>query len=172
MNKKGFIAILYRSPSQSNEEFEVFLVILMFYNNGQLQTRIIKMVWIWHEGVQIDSFPSTHVLKQLICEPTNILSKSLTCIDLIFKNQPNLVVDSDTHPSLYLNCDHPTIHCKINFQVEYQPPYERHVWNYAKDAILSTSQNVDCHPLFASNTVHQQVNLLHNIPNNFKKKFP
>ena len=44
MNKKGFIAILYHSPSQSNEEFEVFLVILMFYNNGQLQTRIIKMV--------------------------------------------------------------------------------------------------------------------------------
>ena len=25
-----------------------------------------------NEGIQIDSFPLTHVLKQLMCEPTNI----------------------------------------------------------------------------------------------------
>ena len=51
-------------------------------------------------------------------------------------------------------------------QVEYPPPYQRHVWNYAetnKDAILSALQNVDWHRLFAKKTVHQQVNLLNDI---------
>ena len=76
------------------------------------------------------------------------------------------MVDSGTHPSLHLNCHHQIIHCKINFQVEYPPPYQRHVWNYAKttkDTILSALQNVDWHNLFANKTVHQQLNLLNDI---------
>ena len=51
-------------------------------------------------------------------------------------------------------------------QVQYPPPYQRHVWNYAKankDTILSALQNVDWHRLFANKTVHQQVNLLNDI---------
>ena len=85
---------------------------------------------------------------------------------MIFTNQSNLVVDSGIHPSLHPNCHHQIIHCNINLQVEYPPPYQRHVWNYAKankDAILSALQNVDCHRLFAKKTVHQQVNLLNDI---------
>ena len=76
------------------------------------------------------------------------------------------VVDSGTHLSLHPNCHHQIIHCKINLQVEYPPPYQRHVWNYAKankDAILSALQNVDWHRLCAKKTVHQQVNLLNDI---------
>ena len=76
------------------------------------------------------------------------------------------MVDSGTHPSLHPNCRHQIIHCKINLQVEYPPPYQRHVWNYAKankDAILSALQNVDWHRLFANKTVHQQMNLLNDI---------
>ena len=85
-----------------------------------------------NEGIQIDSVTSTHGLEQLISEPTHILSNSSSCIDLIFTNQPNLVVDSGTHPSLHPNCHHQIIHCKINLQVEYPPPYQKHVWNYVK----------------------------------------
>ena len=88
------------------------------------------------------------------------------CIDLIFTNQPNLVVDSGTHPSLYTNSHHQIIHCKIDLQVEYPPPYQRYVWDYAKaskDGILSALQNVDWHRLFANKTVHHQVNLLNDI---------
>ena len=85
---------------------------------------------------------------------------------MIFTNQPNLLVDSGTHPSLHPNCHHQIIRCKINLQVEYPPPYQRHVWNYAKankDAILSALQNVDWHRLFSEKTFHQQVNLLNDI---------
>ena len=53
-----------------------------------------------NEGVQIDSVTSARGLEQLIYEPTHILSISSSCIDLIFINQPNLVVDSGTQSSL------------------------------------------------------------------------
>ena len=76
-----------------------------------------------NEGVLTNSVTSTHGLKQLICEPTYILSNSSSCIDLIFTNQPNLVVDSGTHPSLHPNSHHQIIHCKVNLQVEYPPLY-------------------------------------------------
>ena len=110
-----------------------------------------------NEGVQIDPVTSIHGLKQLIYESTKILSDFSSCNDLIFTNQLNLVVDSGAHPSVHPNCHHQTIHCKINLQVEYPPPYQRHVWNYAKankDTILSALQNVDWHRLFANKTVH------------------
>ena len=101
----------------------------------------------------------------MIYEPTHILSNSSSWIDSIFTNQPNLVVGSGT-PSLHPNCNHQITHCKINLQVEYPPPYQRNLWNYAKankDAILSALQNIDCHRLFATKTVHQQVNLLNDM---------
>ena len=126
------------------------------------------------EGVEIDYVTKIHGLEQLIYEPTHILSNSSSCIELIFTNQPNLVIDSGTHPSLHPNCHH-QIHCKINLQVEYPPPYQRHVWNYAKankDTMLSALQNVDWHHLFANKTVHQQVNLLNDILNVFTNFVP
>ena len=121
-----------------------------------------------------DSVTLTPGLEQLISEPTHILSNSSSCIDLIFTNQPNLVVDSGTHPSLHPNCHHQIIHCKINLQVEYPPPNQRHVWIYAKahkDAILSVLQIVDLNRLFAKKTVHQQVNLLNDITLNVFTNF-
>ena len=110
----------------------------------------------------------------MIHKRTHILSNSSSCIDLIFTNQPNLVIDSGTHPSLHPNCHHQIIHCKINLKVEYPPPYQKHVWNYAKankDTILSALKNVDCHCLFANKTVHQQVNLLNDVILNFFTNF-
>ena len=76
------------------------------------------------------------------------------------------MVDSGTHPSLHPNCHHQVTHYKINLQVEYPPPYQRHLWNYDKankDTILSALQNVCWHRLFANNAAHQQVNLLNDI---------
>ena len=85
--------------------------------------------------------------------------------NLIFKNQPNLVIDSGTHPSRHPNCCHQIIHCKINLQVE--------IHNLIKDIFgimlklirmpSSALQNVVWHRLFANATVHQQVILLNDI---------
>ena len=60
-------------------------------------------------------------------ELTHIRKSSSFWTDLIFTNQPNLIVNIGTHPSLHENCHH-----QINFANECSPPYKRHVWNYAK----------------------------------------
>ena len=76
------------------------------------------------------SLTETYSLHQLISDPTHILSISSSCIDLIFTDQPNLVVDSGVHPSLHPNCHHQITYCKFNLFIEYPPPYEQQVWDY------------------------------------------
>ena len=82
---------------------------------------------------------------------------------MIVINHPNLEVDSGTHSSLHPNYHHQIIHCKINLEVEYPPPYQRHVWKYAKANKDATSALQDWHRLFANKSVHQQLNLLNYI---------
>ena len=71
-------------------------------------------------------------LKQLIQEPTHILNDSLSCIDLIFTSQPDLVMESGVHSSLHQNCHHQLIYAKVNLKVSYPPPY------LTRDMTLST----------------------------------
>ena len=46
------------------------------------------------KGFDLESFSSSHGLHQLITYPTHILPHSSSCIDLIFIDQPNFVIDS------------------------------------------------------------------------------
>ena len=71
-------------------------------------------------------------MKQLISAPTHIFQNSSSCIDLIFFNQPNLVIDSVIHPSLQQNCHNQVIFCKLNLKIEYPPSYAHEVWDYGK----------------------------------------
>ena len=41
-------------------------------------------------------------MKQIIKEPTHISNTSSSCIELIFRSQPNLITDSGVYPPLYL----------------------------------------------------------------------
>ena len=70
-----------------------------------------------YEGSNIDAITSQFGVQQLIKEPTNILTDSSSCIDLLFTAQPNLVMESGVHSSLH----HQMIHAKINFKVYYPP---------------------------------------------------
>ena len=76
-------------------------------------------------GTLIDSLIATHDFKQLISDATHILPESMPCIDLIFTDQLNYVIDCVTHSSLHKNCHHQITFCKLNFKVEYPPPYQR-----------------------------------------------
>ena len=44
-------------------------------------------------GPQIDSLTTAHGFKQIISDPTQVLPQSLSCINLIFADQPNHVND-------------------------------------------------------------------------------
>ena len=46
------------------------------------------------------------------------------CINLIFTNQPNLVVNCGTHSTLNTKCHHQISHFKLNLSIEYSPQYD------------------------------------------------
>ena len=82
------------------------------------------------EGTRFDALSSFHGLHQLIKEATHLIENSASCIDLIFTNQPNLVLDSGVHPSLHPNCHHQIAYCKLNLNIKFPPPNERLVWDF------------------------------------------
>ena len=147
-NCKGYIGIVYKSPSQDNIEFESFLsefdellskttssTSLFTITLGDFNAR--SSTWrkedeTTTEGTHLEALTSLHNFGQLISELTHILSNSSSCIDLIFTNQPNLVVSCGTYSTLNTNCHHQITHCKLNLSIKYPPPYERLVWNYKK----------------------------------------
>ena len=189
--QKSFIfSTLYRSPSQTSDEFHQFLD--NFENNLQLICDInpfsITILgdfnarsanwWIEDrtspEGLQIDSLTSYYGLHQLISEPTHILNNSSTCIDLIFTSQPNLVTNSGVFPSLHPNCHHQITFATFNLEVHYPPPYKRLVWNYEKansEMIQRAISNFDWETTFANCNINDSIRILNetilNIFSNF-----
>ena len=95
--------------------------------------------WSSFEGDAIKNLTSQSGLHQVIKETTHILgtssssSSSSSSDDLIFMSQPNLIIESGLHWSLYSNCHHQIIFSKFNLDAVYPPPSVREVWHY-KDA--------------------------------------
>ena len=59
------------------------------------------------EGARIEELTSFLGLSQMISEATNFeANESPSCIDLIFTDQPNIVIESGTRCSLDLLCHH------------------------------------------------------------------
>ena len=83
-----------------------------------------------YEGSKIEAITSQLGLKQLIQEPTHILPNSSSCIDLVFRSQPNLVMASGVHFSLHENCHHQLAYAKFNLKAWFPPPYEPEMRHY------------------------------------------
>ena len=64
---------------------------------------------------------SYHGLEQVSNEPTHILLNSAPCIDHIFADKPNLLVESGVFPSLRIKCRHKIVYSKLNLNVVYLP---------------------------------------------------
>ena len=73
------------------------------------------------KGVHINSLISLYGFNKLISDPTHILPNSSSIIDLIFTDQPNLVVGCGVHPSLHVNCRHQIAHSNFNLMIKYHP---------------------------------------------------
>ena len=71
-------------------------------------------------------------MKQVISVPTHILQNFSSCIDFIFVNQSNIVIDSGIHPARHLNFHHQFIFHKFNLKIGYMPPYACEIWDYGK----------------------------------------
>ena len=144
--KKIFFTVLYRSPSikHGSQGFKDFLDNFnslhssiqsenpfgVFYTgdfNGHSE------LW-WSkgnttpEGKSIEELLTSLNLSQVISEPTNFTpNKNPSCIDLLVTDQPNLILDSGTRPSLDPLCHHQIVYGKINLKIPPPPPVERKI---------------------------------------------
>ena len=75
----------------------------------------------------LENLTSLYGMKQLIYDPNHILQHSSSYTDLVFVNQPNVIIDSSIHSSLHLSCHHQIIFCKLNLKIGYPPIYAREV---------------------------------------------
>ena len=120
-----------------------------------------------NEGTNIDALTLYQDLHQLISQPTHILVTLSSCIDLIFTDQPNLVINCATRPSLHPNCHHRIMYCKLlNLEIVYPPLYQRLAWDFKRantDSIRKAIKMVDWHFMFLNKTVHEQISVLNNV---------
>ena len=151
---KGYVITLYHSAGQNQDEVEHFLLSLEnllgnIWNHDPVFTILLgefnarSKSWQIHnitnnEGTQTESISSLYGFSPLISEPTHILQSSWSCIDLIFTDQPNLVINSGTKPSLHGNCYHQIIYAKFNLHIIFPPPYQRLIWDYKNANASST----------------------------------
>ena len=115
-----------------------------------------------------------HEFHQRISQSTHLLPQTSYRIDLIFTDEPNLIVDSGVYPSLHLNCHHQITYGKLNLSIEYPSRYECSVWDYNRannKEIKKFIESVKWEVMFNDNSVQKQVSIfnetLMNILSNF-----
>ena len=78
-----------------------------------------------------------------ISESTDFMGDSKSCIDLIFTDQPNLIVDSGLYPSLHEQCHHQIVYGKLSVSNVAFPSHTRRVWYYDKVDIVAIMKSIE-----------------------------
>ena len=138
-----FVSLTLYTFKISNEPSSQTFCLLIFQISSSRFLRITpwlpKLLIILANDIHVN--PGPHYQNTTNFEP----HKNASCIDLIFTDQPNLVLDSGTRDSLDSFCHHKIIYCKINYKIPPPPPFERKIWHYNRanhEGIERSIQNV------------------------------
>ena len=132
-SEKCFLTCAYCSPSQSQEEFEIFCAnsdILLSQINDEyplysIVTRDFNACctnW-WKDditnstGQEIDFLTSSAGYTQIIDKPTYVMNNSTQCIDLTFPTNQNVISKYDVDVSIFDKCQQNIIYGKIDIGV-------------------------------------------------------
>ena len=192
-NSKCFVSCFYRSPNQTEDEFNNFIFGFdKTCSSIALENHVSSIIlgdfnakctnW-WSNGVNdkhgLELFNSSSLqgYSQVISEPTNFQpNSSPSCIDLIFTNEPNLFIESGVHASLSNTCHHQIIYAKISFKIYNPPSYYREVWHYSDaqtNSIQSSINNFDWKNAFRNLSINDQVDIFtNNLFNIFRNFIP
>ena len=141
-NKKVIVSVIYRSPNQSNDEFDLFfsnfekhiidiknrkpyLSVIPGDFNARSSSRWSNDINTT-EGTKLFAQSSSDGFQQLINEPTHIQKNISFCIDFIFTDQPNISVNHGVHGSLHPNCHHQIVYPSFSLHIIY--PHHINVW--------------------------------------------
>ena len=117
-----------RAKSWFIVSFKPFLTVMIGNFNAKSK-QWCKLDKTSFKDSQLQLLSSKFGLWQIITETTHILENSRSFIDLLFMSQPNIVLYSVVHASLYSHCHHQAIFAKFDWKVFYPPPYQRTVWD-------------------------------------------
>ena len=112
------------------------------------------------EGREINIITRAAGYSQLINQPTHITKDSLSCIDLIFTSNPNLINSSGVEMSLFEKCRHNIVYGKIDFKISIPPPYTREVWVYknaSAESIQRSISSIDWDFLFWEKSIKKRL---------------
>ena len=113
------------------------------------------------DGTKIDSFTNSYGYSL-----THIRPYCSSCLDLIFTNQPNLVIEGGAHPSLLPNCHHQIVFAKLNLKIEYPTLHEPLICDYKNVNVHLINRAIESFnwaKLFEGENVHTQVHLFNKI---------
>ena len=132
-NEKCFLTCIYRSPSKNNEEIENFCANFdLLLSNINEELPICSIItgdfnarcsnWWKNDitnsvGQELDSLTSSAAYAQIIDKPTHIVNNSMSCIDLVFCTNANIISKHGVDVSIFEKCHHNTIFGKINIRV-------------------------------------------------------
>ena len=178
----SYIVSLYRSPSQSSDEYDHFIKIfeqlVAYLTSFKPHVLLIKVNF----NARSSSWWSFDVDNNEVARLKSIISfyglhQIISFTDLIFNNQPNTITDGGLHPSFHQNCLHKIIFAKVNMKLFYPPPYKHLIWDYRDtnfEAINSAIESFNWENAFDVKDIHAQIaffNETHlNIFSNFLPK--
>ena len=147
-SEKCFLTCVYRSPSQNNEEFENFCINFgLLLNNIKEEIPVCAIITVdfnarssdwWKNDItnsvdqELDSLTSSAGYSQIIDKPTHIVNNSMSCTDLIFCANTNVISKHGVDVSIFEKCHHNIIFGKNDINVPFPPPYVCKVWDYSK----------------------------------------
>ena len=176
---------LYKSPSQSKDDFDTFaenlelnlenlVLVVAIGDFNPKSSNLFRQDKASFEGDTIENLTSQFGLHQVIKEPAHILDTFSSCIDLIFTSHPNLIIESGVHSSLHSNCHHQMIFAKFNLEVVYLPPYVQEVLHYQDantELIRRAINEFNCQRVFLNTNVNEKMDIFKstilNILSNF-----
>ena len=127
-------------------------------------------------GQELDPLTSSAGYSQFIYKPNHILNNSMSCIDLIFCTNTNVISKHGFDVSVFEKCHHNFILGKIDIRVPLQSVYVREVWDYSKanaENIKKAMSSFNCNKPFENVPIDAKVEPLNEtLLNIFRNYIP
>ena len=127
-------------------------------------------------GQELDFLISSAGYSQIIDKATHIVNNSMSCIDLIFCTNTNVISKHGVDVSIFEKCHHNIIFSKTDIHVPLLPAYIREVWDYSKanaENIKKVISSFNWNKTFENLSIDAKVELLNEtLLNIFRKYIP
>ena len=127
-------------------------------------------------GQELDFLISSAGCSQIIDKATHIVNNSMSCIDLIFCTNTNVISKHGVDVSIFEKCHHNIIFGKTDIHVPLLPAYVREVWDYSKanaENIKKVISSFNWNKTFENLSIDAKVELLNEtLLNIFRNYIP